>query len=133
MLLFRSKYPFSRKKHPITAALEEMYMQVSVNPEDRKTLRVLWEAEESELPKYIRFVFGAKFSPTWAIYPLRTCAGKMLKTIRPSAKTCQRERRYGRILRSHRRHRHRSESRRRPSTSTTAKKLQPDEVDKYGS
>ena len=98
MLLFRSKYPFSRKKHPITAALEEMYMQVSVNPEDRKSLRVLWEAEESELPKYIRFVFGAKFSPTWAIYPLRTCAGKMLKTIRPSAKTCQRERRYGRIL-----------------------------------
>ena len=37
---------FREGKHPITADIEGMYMQVSVNPEDRKFLRFLWGAEE---------------------------------------------------------------------------------------
>ena len=65
---------FCKGKHPITADIERMFMQVSVNPEDRKFLRFLWGAEEPEFFKYTRFVFGAKCSPTCAIYALRTCA-----------------------------------------------------------
>ena len=62
------------RKHPIITDIEGMYMQVSVNPEDRKILRFLWGAEEPEVFEYTRFVFGAKCSPTCAIYALRTCA-----------------------------------------------------------
>ena len=36
---------FRKQKHPITADIEEMYMQVSVNPEDKKFLRFLWGRE----------------------------------------------------------------------------------------
>ena len=39
---------FRDGKHPITTDIEMMYMQVSVNPEDRKFLRFLWGAEETD-------------------------------------------------------------------------------------
>ena len=39
---------FREGKHPITADIEGMYMQVSVNLEDRKFLRFLWGAEEAD-------------------------------------------------------------------------------------
>ena len=65
---------FRERKHPITVDIEGMYMQVSVNPEDRKLLRFLWGAEEPKFFEYTRFVFGAKCSSTCAIYALRTCA-----------------------------------------------------------
>ena len=64
---------FGERKHPITADIEGMYMQVSVNSENRKLLRFLWGAEEPKFFEYTRFVFGAK-SSTCAIYALRTCA-----------------------------------------------------------
>ena len=48
---------FREEKHPITADIEGMYMQVSVNPEDRKFLRFLWGAEEPEFLEYTRFIF----------------------------------------------------------------------------
>ena len=65
---------FRERKHPIITDTEGMCMQVSVNPEDRKILRFLLGAEEPKIFEYTRFVFGAKCSPTCAIYALRTCA-----------------------------------------------------------
>ena len=103
-------------------------LQVSVNPEDRKFLRFLWGAEEPELFEYTRFVFGAKCSPTCAIYAFRTCADDNAES-HPHIKKLL----HGRLLRSHRRHRHRSENHRRPSTRSTTRKFQPEEVDHYGS
>ncbi|XP_063710184.1 uncharacterized protein LOC134838697 [Symsagittifera roscoffensis] len=57
---------FRKRKHPITPDIEGMYMQVSVNPEDRKFLRFLWGAEEPEIFEYFRFAFGAKCSSACA-------------------------------------------------------------------
>ncbi|XP_063711364.1 uncharacterized protein LOC134839672 [Symsagittifera roscoffensis] len=65
---------FREGKHRITADIEGMSMQVSVNREDRKCFRFLWGAEEPDFFEYTRFVFGAKCSPNCAIYALRTCA-----------------------------------------------------------
>ena len=48
---------FREEKHPITTDIEGMYMQVSVNPEDRKFLRFLWGVEEPEFSEYTRFIF----------------------------------------------------------------------------
>ena len=55
---------FREGKHFITADIEGMYMQVSVNPGDRKILRYLCGAEEPEFFEYTRFVFEANCSPT---------------------------------------------------------------------
>ena len=113
---------FGERKHPITADIEGMYMQVSVNSENRKLLRFLWGAEEPKFFEYTRFVFGAK-SSTCAIYALRTCADNKAENYPYIKKTCLRELLHGRLLRSHRRHRHRSENHRGPSTRTTTRKL----------
>ena len=51
-----------------------MYMQVSVRPDDRKFLRFLWGENDPQFFEHLRFVFGAKCSPTCANFALQTCA-----------------------------------------------------------
>ena len=94
---------FRERKQPITADIEGMYIQVSVNPEDRKFFRFLWGAEEPEFFEYTRFFLGAKCSPTCAIYALRTCADDNAESHPHIKKPCLRELLHGR-LRSHRLH-----------------------------
>ena len=55
-------------------------MQVSVRPDDRKFLRFLWGTDKPDFYEYTRFVFGAKCSPTCAIYALRKCADDNVNT-----------------------------------------------------
>ena len=55
------------------ADIEGMFMQVGVRAQDRQYLRFLWknnELEEPEVYEYPRHIFGAKDSPTCAIYAL---------------------------------------------------------------
>ena len=71
---------FREKRYPISADIEGMYMQVSVRPDDRKFLRFLWGTDKPDFYEYTRFVFGAKCSPTCAIYALRKCADDNVNT-----------------------------------------------------
>ena len=71
---------FEKKRYPISADIEGMYMQVSVRPDDRKFLRFLWGTDKPDFYEYTRFVFGAKCSPTCAIYALRKCADDNINT-----------------------------------------------------
>ena len=55
----------------ITAEIESMFLQVAVPKEECKCLRFLWRDEPSDtvgIYEYTRNVFGAKSSPTCAIY-----------------------------------------------------------------
>ena len=65
---------FREKRYPLSADIEAMYMQVSVRPADRKFLRFLWGETDPHFFEYLRFVFGAKSSPTCANFALQTCA-----------------------------------------------------------
>ena len=55
---------FHERKHPITANIEGMYMPVPVNPKERKFLHFLLGAEQPKFFEHVRFVIGAKCSPT---------------------------------------------------------------------
>ena len=70
---------FREHRYPISADIEGMYMQVSVRPDDRKFLRFLYGKDRPEFYEYVRHVFGAKCSPTCAIYVLQACAHDNLK------------------------------------------------------
>ena len=65
---------FRENKYSLSADIEAMYMQVSVRPDDRKFLRFLWGENDPQFFEYLRFVFGAKCSPTCANFALQTCA-----------------------------------------------------------
>ena len=65
---------FREKQHPLSTDIEAMYMQVSVCPADMKFLRFLLGELEPHFFEYLRFVFGAKCSPTCANFALQTCA-----------------------------------------------------------
>ena len=69
-ILFR----FREKLYLLSADIEAMYMQVSVRPADKKFLRFLWGETEPQFFEYLRFLFGAKYSPTCANFALQTCA-----------------------------------------------------------
>ena len=59
------------------ADIEGMFMQVGVRAQDRRYLGFLWtnnEFEEPEVYEYQRHIFGAKDSPTCAIYALQQTA-----------------------------------------------------------
>ena len=59
------------------AEIDGMFMQVGVRAQDRRYLRFLWtnyEFEEPEVYEYQRQIFGAKDSPTCAIYALQQTA-----------------------------------------------------------
>ena len=71
---------FREKRYPISADIKGMYMQVSVRPDDRKFLRFLWGTDRPDFYEYTRLVFGAKCSPTCAIYALRMCADDNVNT-----------------------------------------------------
>ena len=61
----------------LMADIESMFMQVGVRAQDRRYLRFLWtnhEFEEPEVYEYQRHKFGAKDSPTCAIYALQQTA-----------------------------------------------------------
>ena len=74
--LLESFYAFARKKIPVSADIEGMFMQVSVRPQDRKFLRFLWGTEDPEMYEYVRHVFGAKCLPTCANHALQTCSNE---------------------------------------------------------
>ena len=67
---------FRENKFAMTADIEEMFLQVEVKPEDRKFLRLLWFHENDQVVtyQYNRHIFGAKSSPTCAIFALQRCA-----------------------------------------------------------
>ena len=65
---------FREKRYSLSADIEAMYMQVSVRPADRKFSQFLWGETEPHFFDYLRFVFGAKCSPTCANFALQTCA-----------------------------------------------------------
>ena len=65
---------FREKRYPLSADIEAMYMQVSARPADRKFLQFLWGETDPHFFEYLRFVFGAKCSPTCANFDLQTCA-----------------------------------------------------------
>ena len=59
------------------AEIDGLFMQVGVRAQDRRYLRFLWtnyEFEEPEVYEYQRQIFGAKDSPTCAIYALQQTA-----------------------------------------------------------
>ena len=59
------------------AVIDDMFLQVGVRAQDRRYLRFLWtnyEFEEPEVYEYQRQIFGAKDSPTCAIYALQQTA-----------------------------------------------------------
>ena len=64
-----------------------MFMLVGVRAQDRQYLRFLWtnnEFEEPEVYEYQRLIFGAKDSPTCALYALQQSA-RDIKTEFPAA------------------------------------------------
>ena len=65
---------FREKKISTFADFETMYMQISVHPAERKFLRFLWGETEPHFFEYLRFLFGAKCSPTCANFALQTWA-----------------------------------------------------------
>ena len=60
----------------MTAYIEEIILQVEVKPEDRKFLRLLWFHDNDQIVtyQYNWHIFGAKSSPTCAIFALQRCA-----------------------------------------------------------
>ena len=70
-------FRFREQKLAITADIEAMFLQVKVPPEDCKVLRFLWRDNPDEPVKVYengRHIFGAKNSPTCAIYALQQVA-----------------------------------------------------------
>ena len=65
---------FREKRYPLSADIEAMYKQVSMRPADRNFLRFLWGETGPHFLQNLRFVFGAKCSPTCANIALQTCA-----------------------------------------------------------
>ena len=61
----------------MTADIESMFLQVSVDKSDQSLLRFLWRADPQDaigVFQYTRHNFGAKSSPTCANFALQQCA-----------------------------------------------------------
>ena len=66
---------FRENKLPLSANIEQMFMQVKVAPEDIKFLRFLWNNDgRIETYEYTSHIFGATDSPCIASYALRKTA-----------------------------------------------------------
>ena len=65
---------FRQFKYAVPADIEGSFLQVGVNPYDRRSLHFLWrEDPASEIAVYqnARHIFGSKYSPTCANYALK--------------------------------------------------------------
>ena len=72
--LIATKFRFHDGPIALTADIESMFLQVQVPEQDRGCLRFLWRSRTNEtvqIYEYQRHVFGAKSSPTCAIYALK--------------------------------------------------------------
>ena len=71
-ILFRFRqYPV--RPNAVSADIEGMFLQVGVIPKDQPSIRFLWREDPStevSVFQYVRHIFGAKDSPTCAIYAL---------------------------------------------------------------
>ena len=66
---------FREKPVAITADIEAMFMQVGIIETDQPSMRFLWPTERSRKQfQYTRLVFGARCSPTTAIFVLQKTA-----------------------------------------------------------
>ena len=66
-------FRFREKPAALSADIEEMFLQVEVEVNDKKYLRFLWRKDDGQiqLMKYNRHIFGAKSSPTCANFALQ--------------------------------------------------------------
>ena len=63
---------FRENSIDITADIEAMFMQVGIIETDQTSMRFLWPTERSiKQFQYTRLIFGARCSPTTAIYVLQ--------------------------------------------------------------
>ena len=67
---------FREKPVALSADIEEMFLQVEVEVNDRKLLQFFWRKNDRliELMLLNRHIFGAKSSPTGANFALQQCA-----------------------------------------------------------
>ncbi len=68
---------FRQGRIEISADIEAMFMQVLVPEDDQRTFRFLWREDPQgkiEIFQYTRHIFGAKDSPTCALYALNKTA-----------------------------------------------------------
>ena len=82
---------FRENRIPLCADIEQMFMQVKVDPKDRPYLRFLWNnSGHIETYEYTSHIFGATDSPCIAFYALRRSAQDNAKTYPSVQKVIER-------------------------------------------